>query len=97
MENSMQDQRSQPIGRASATERDPNTAEKFKFWIRPGQMVNPFDTVAVEHFPKQGEQEPSYTFGLVTNIQHITDAGGHLANYISNPSRRVSQSLGAKR
>jgi len=47
-------------------------------------MVNPFDIVASEHFPKEGEREPSYTFGLVTNIQHITDAGGHLANYISN-------------
>ncbi len=75
MENS---KRSQPIGRASATERDPNTAEKFKFWIRPGQMVNPFDIVAAEHF------DGSMTYGLVTNIQHITDAGGHLANYISN-------------
>ena len=80
----MNDKMSRPIGRGSATERDPNTAEKFKFWIRPGQMVNPFDIVAAEHFPKEGEQEPSYTFGLVTNIQHITDAGGHLANYISN-------------
>ncbi len=80
----MNDKMNRPIGRGSATERDPNTAEKFKFWIRPGQMVNPFDIVAAEHFPKEGEQEPSYTFGLVTNIQHITDAGGHLANYISN-------------
>ena len=77
-------QTSQPIGRGSATERDPNTAEKFKFWIRPGQMVNPFDIVAAEHFPVEGGSEASYTFGLVTNIQHITDAAGHLANFISN-------------
>ena len=80
METSMD----QPIGRGSATERDANTAEKFKFWIRPGRLVNPFDIVAAEHFAKEGDQEPSYTFGLVTNIQHITDAPGHLANYISN-------------
>lgn len=73
-----------PIGRGSATEHDANTAEKFKFWIKPGQMVNPFDIVKAEHFPKEGSQEPSYTFGLVTNIQHITDAAGHLANFISN-------------
>lgn len=77
-------QTSQPIGRGSATERDPNTAEKFKFWIRPGQMVNPFDIIAAEHFPAEGSGESSYTFGLVTNIQHITDAAGHLANFISN-------------
>ncbi len=75
---------SHPIGRGSATERDPNTAEKFKFWIRPGQMVNPFDIVAAEHFPAAGSGEASYTFGLVTSIQHITDAAGHLANFISN-------------
>ena len=80
----MTKQTSQPIGRGSATERDPNTAEKFKFWIRPGQMVNPFDIVAAEHFPVEGGSEASYTFGLVTNIQHITDAAGHLANFISN-------------
>lgn len=80
----MTKQTSQPIGRGSATERDPNTAEKFKFWIRPGQMVNPFDIVAAEHFPAEGSSEASYTFGLVTNIQHITDAAGHLANFISN-------------
>lgn len=80
----MKDSMDQPIGRGSATERDANTAEKFKFWIRPGRLVNPFDIVAAEHFSKEGDQEPSYTFGLVTNIQHITDAPGHLANYISN-------------
>ena len=80
----MEDSMDRPIGRGSATERDANTAEKFKFWIRPGRLVNPFDIVAAEHFPKEGDQEPSYTFGLVTNIQHITDAPGHLANYISN-------------
>jgi hypothetical protein len=47
-------------------------------------MVNPFDIVAAEHFPVEGGSEASYTFGLVTNIQHITDAAGHLANFISN-------------
>ena len=80
----MTEQSNKPIGRGSATERDPNTAEKFKFWIRPGHMVNPFDIITAEHFPVGDGREPSYTFGLVTNIQHITDAAGHLANFISN-------------
>jgi len=66
------------IGRASATERDPNSAERFAFWIRPGERVNPFDIVAAEHF------DCSVTYGLVTNIRHVTDAANHLANYISN-------------
>ncbi len=66
------------IGRASATEREPTTAERFRFWIRPGQRVNPFDIVVAEHL------EGSRTFGLVTNIAHVTDAAGHLANFVSN-------------
>ena len=66
------------IGRASATEREPNSAERFNFWIRPGERLNPFDIVAVEHL------EGSRTYGLVTNIKHVTDAAGHLSNFISN-------------
>jgi hypothetical protein len=66
------------IGRASATERDANSAEKFSFWIREGERLNPFDIVAVEHY------DESSTYGLVTNIQHLTDAASHLSNYISN-------------
>ena len=80
----MTSQTNKPIGRGSATERDANTAEKFKFWIKPGNLVNPFDIVAAEHFPSQATSGASNTFGLVTNIQHITDAAGHLANFISN-------------
>lgn len=66
------------IGRASATERDPNSAEKFSFWLRPDFRVNPFDIVGAEHL------EDSRTYGLVTNIRHVTDAASHLSNYISN-------------
>ena len=33
------------IGKASATERDPNSSERFSFWLSPGQIVNPFDIV----------------------------------------------------
>jgi len=66
------------IGRASATEREPNTAERFAFWIRPGRRLNPFDIVSAEHL------ESSRTYGLVTNIKHVTDAAGHLSNFISN-------------
>jgi len=67
-----------PIGRASATERDSNTAERFSFWVRPGVRVNPFDIVQAEHI------EGSGTYGLITSIAHTTDAGSHLSNFISN-------------
>jgi hypothetical protein len=66
------------IGRASATERDPNSAERFAFWLRPEERVNPFDIVEAEHL------DGSKTYGLVTNIKHVTDAASHLSNFISN-------------
>ncbi|RMH22551.1 MAG: ATP-binding protein [Acidobacteria bacterium] len=66
------------IGRASATEQRPNTADRFQFWIKKGGRINPFDIVSAEH---HGGSE---TFGLVTAIRHLTDSSSHLANYISN-------------
>ncbi len=66
------------IGKASATEREPNASEKFSFWLAPDEIVNPFDIVEADHM--QGTR----TFGLVTNIKQITDAPSHLSNYISS-------------
>jgi len=73
------------IGRASATEREPSSSEKFYFWLAPGQVVNPFDIIAVE------QMEGSRTFGLVTNIRQITDAPSHLSNFISNDFGNVAE------
>jgi len=72
------EQKHNSIGRASATEGEPNSAERFRFWIKPEELVNPFDIVAAEH------DKDSFTYGLVTNVHYITDAVGHLANFISN-------------
>lgn len=66
------------IGRSSATERDPNTSDKFSFWITSDKIVNPFDIVESEHL------RDSRTYGLVTILEHRTDASSHLANFISN-------------
>ncbi len=66
------------IGKASATERDPNSSEKFSFWLGPDEIVNPFDIVEAE------QMEDTRTFGLVTNIKQITDAPSHISNYISS-------------
>ncbi len=70
--------KARPIGRASATEREPNSSERFWFWLGPGVVVNPFDII------EAGQVEASRTFGLVTNIRQVTDAPSHLSNYISN-------------
>ncbi len=75
----MSDKEQNPvIGRTSATDRDPNTADKFNFWITKDVIVNPFDIVQSEHFNN------SKTFGLVTGLEHRTDAASHLANFVSN-------------
>jgi hypothetical protein len=66
------------IGKASATERDPNSSEKFSFWLAPGEIANPFDIVEADQL------EGTRTFGLVTNIEQITDAPSHLSNFISS-------------
>jgi hypothetical protein len=66
------------IGRASATERAPNSSDQFGFWLRPDQKVNPFNIVSAEHY------DGSVTFGLVTNIKHSTDSPAHLSNFIAN-------------
>lgn len=72
-----------PLGRTSATERDASTSDKFSFWLAPNVIVNPFDIVEVEQVSPPG-QEPSKTYGLVTILEHRTDAPNHLANFISN-------------
>ena len=66
------------IGRASATERDPNTSDQFSFWLGPQVIVNPFDIVEAEQY------EDSRTYGLVLGLEHRTDAPSHLSNFISN-------------
>lgn len=71
------------LGRTSATEREAITSEKFGFWLSNDVIVNPFDIVAVNQV-NQPEQPESQTFGLVTTLEHRTDAPNHLANFISS-------------
>lgn len=71
----------QKIGKTSATDRNTNTSDKFNFWLTPGTIVNPFDIVAVEQVSHEGK---SKTFGLVTELEHMTDSPTHLANFISS-------------
>lgn len=67
------------IGKASATERDPNSSEKFSFWLAAEEIVNPFDIVEAEQMGQ------TRTFGLVTNVKQITDAPSHLSrSYLIN-------------
>ena len=55
------------------------------FGLQPNVIVNPFDIVESEHL------NGSKTFGLVTNLEHRTDAASHLANYVSNNFGSVAE------
>lgn len=78
------------IGKTSATEREANTSEKFFFWLAPEIIANPFDIVEVEH-SKGKDNKPSHTYGLITNIEHRTDAASHLSNFISSNFGDISE------
>jgi len=66
------------IGRVLATEKNPTTMDEFNFWTNSDLKLHAFDIVKVEHI------ENSYTFGVIENISHITDAQSFLTNYISS-------------
>lgn len=52
--------------------------DEFNFWTNSDLKLHAFDIVKVEHIDK------SYTFGVIENISHITDAQSFLTNFISS-------------
>ena len=67
-----------PIGRVVATEKSPTTMDKFTFWTNADLKLHAFDIVKVKHI------DSSYSFGVIENISHITDAQSFLTSYISS-------------
>lgn len=66
------------IGRVLATEKNPTTIDDFIFWTEPELILNPFDIVKVAHVNN------SYSYGVIEDIAHITDASSFLTNFISS-------------
>lgn len=66
------------IGRILATEKYPTTIDDFAFWTRSDLILNPFDIVKVEHV------NGSFSYGMIEDISHITDAASFLTSYISS-------------
>ncbi len=66
------------IGRVLATEKKPTTIDDFTFWTDPDLILNPFDIVKVSHV------DDSYSYGVIEDIGHITDATSFLTNFISS-------------
>lgn len=66
------------IGKIIATEKVPTTVDEFFFWTDKRLIIKLFDVVKVEHL------NGSHTFGVVEEIQHLTDSASFLAGYISS-------------
>jgi len=76
------------IGKVSATEKYPSTIDDFYFWTDKKQILSPFDVVKVYH------EMDSITYGVVEEINHITDAPSHFTSYISSDFGDVSPEIG---
>ncbi|MDR0304284.1 MAG: hypothetical protein LBH98_05900 [Chitinispirillales bacterium] len=66
------------IGKIIATEKVPTTVDEFFFWTDKSLIIKLFDVIKVQHLNN------SYTFGVVEEIQHLTDGASFLAGYISS-------------
>jgi DNA helicase HerA-like ATPase len=66
------------IGKVVATEKNPTTIDEFFFWTDKQRLLKPFDVVVVNHINK------SFTYGVIEEISHITDAPSYLSGFISS-------------
>jgi hypothetical protein len=73
-----------PIGRIIATEKKPTSVDNFAFWTDSKLILNPFDIIKVEHVNPRNPKGLSYSYGVIEDISHITDAASFLTNYISS-------------
>lgn len=76
------------IGKVSATEKYPSTIDEFYFWTDKKQILSPFDIIKVEH------ENSSITYGVVEEINHVTDALSHFTSYISSDFGDIDANIG---
>ena len=76
------------IGKVSATEKCPSTIDEFYFWTDKKQILSPFDIIKVEH------EHSSLTYGVIEEINHVTDALSHFTSYISSDFGDTGANIG---
>ena len=76
------------IGKVSATEKCPSTVDEFYFWTDKRQILSPFDVIKVKH------ENDSITYGVIEEINHITDAPSHFTSYISSDFGETGEVIG---
>ncbi|MBW2062298.1 MAG: ATP-binding protein, partial [Deltaproteobacteria bacterium] len=79
------------IGKAAATDKIPTTIDEFFFWTDKEKILHPFDVVKAKHI------KDSFTFGVIEEISHITDAPNYLTSYISSDFGDVSHKANTQR
>lgn len=78
------------IGKISATEKCPSTTDDFCFWTDKGEILSPFDIVKVKHLP----DDTTITYGVIEEINHVTDAPNHFTSYISSDFGDTNDNIG---
>lgn len=76
------------IGKVSATEKSPSTIDDFYFWTDKKQILSPFDIIKVAH------EDNSITYGVIEEINHVTDATSHFTSYISSDFGDTDMGIG---
>ncbi len=76
------------IGKISATEKNPSTTDEFYFWTDKSEILSPFDIVKVGHF------DDSITYGVIEEINHVTDSSSHFTGYISSDFGDTADKIG---
>lgn len=76
------------IGKVSATEKHPSTIDDFYFWTDKKRILSPFDIIKVQH------ESNSTTYGVVEEINHVTDALSHFTSYISSDFGETAETVG---
>ncbi len=79
------------IGRIAAIEKIPTTIDEFYFWTNKNMILNPFDVIKVDHI------KDSFTYGVIEEISHITDAASYLSSFVSNDFGDVTQTFNTHR
>lgn len=80
----------EPIGKTTSTYTEGSTVDEFRFWIKDGVEIQPYDFVTAV----DGE---FYSVGTVIEIANYTDAMSHLSNRIVSdiPGNQVLERLSA--
>ncbi len=78
------------IGKVSATEKSPSTTDEFYFWTDKGEILSPFDIIKVKHLPN----DETVTYGVIEEINHVTDAPSHFTSYISSDFGDINDNVG---